>query len=167
MIDLQRARSPRIADARRQRRRDVEDEALEPFARRALEQLEAEIVVARPRAAAHQPVELGVRRVLPDARILRQLLQHVDRLREHLARPVSGVEQALDQPQLRHLLLRIQPFAARRAHRLREAVAPLPDPQRVLRQPDLVGNRADADARERHDSVVRVAGVGQRLSSVI
>jgi len=44
---------------------------------------------------------------------------------------------AFDHAQLGHLFLRIKPLAAGRAQRSRKAVAPLPDPQRVLGQADL------------------------------
>ena len=67
VIDLQRACRPCIAHSRRQRRGYIENEAREPFARGALEQLEAEIVVSAYAQQFNEPVEFRVRRVLSHA----------------------------------------------------------------------------------------------------
>jgi len=73
-----------------------------------------------------------------------QGLQRVHGQGHHLARPVSSVEQALDQPQPLQLLVRVDPLAQPVTQGNRKAVTALPDPERVLAQAGFalhIGNR--------------------------
>jgi len=66
---------------------------------------------------------------------LQQTLQLHQRQRHHLAGPMAGVQQALEQTQTLQLIVRVSTLPQRVTPGLREAVPALPDTQGVLAKP--------------------------------
>ena len=97
--------------------------------------------------------------------VLGKLLQGLGRQRHDAPGPVPGVEQALDDAQLLHLLGRINALAEVVASRGRKAVAALPHPQRVLRQAGVAFNRGDRQGDAGEPWAVVHGGAERKLQS--
>ncbi len=135
---------PRVADGGVERRDVLDDEALQAQRQQFLAQApaQAEHVVGREQGpVAGQGVARGRHRA-GRGRLV-QPLQFLDRQVHELARPVAAVQQALEQAQLLHLVRRVAALPQGVAARLREAVAALPDAQRVLGQARVAFDRGD------------------------
>ena len=61
------------------------------------------------------------------------------------ARPVPQVHEPLEEPQAKYLRGGVKPFTVGIAVRHREAIAPLPDAQHILRQADIPLDRCDGE----------------------